>query len=239
MTFDVAENRTKFNPINGFCRRLASAAQSATVGIALVACLGAVGCGQTRGSAGANGSQLSPSASAVAFGNVTVGSSTSQLVTITAAGNKSVTISSVTASGTGFVVSPQSNLVLAPNQSFTVSVSFQPKSAGNATGELLVASNASNSSLAISLSADGVTQGAHSVTLSWQPSASAVIGYFVFRGSSASSLSQLNASAVASTSYTDSTIASGQTYVYAVRSIDASQVLSGYSNYVTVSVPAN
>lgn len=238
MKFEVAGNRTKFNLIARSCGRLPSAIRLAGVGVALSACLVAAGCGQTRGSGGANSAQLSPSASTVAFGNVAVGSSTSQLVTITAAGNKSVTIKSVSASGTGFVVSPQSNVVLGPSQSLTVSVSFSPTSAGNAAGQLLVASSASNTSLKISLSGDGVTSN-HSVTLNWQPGASAVIGYYVFRGANATNLSQLNTSAVSSTSYTDKTIADGQTYVYAVKSINSSSALSGFSNYVTVSVPGN
>jgi hypothetical protein len=238
MRFDVAGDRAKFNPINRFCERLPFGFRAAAVGVALAASFVAAGCGQTRGTGGANASQLSPSASDVAFGNVVVGSSTSQLVTITAAGNKSVTITSVRASGTGFVVSPQSNVALAAGQSLTVSVSFEPKSTGSAAGQLLVASSASNSSLKIPLSGDGVTS-SHSVTLNWQASPSAVIGYFVFRGSSAGTLAKLTAGAVASTSYTDKTIADGQTYVYAVKSINATNVLSGFSNYVTVSVPGN
>jgi hypothetical protein len=238
MRFKAAENHAKFNRINRFCGGLSSEVRAAAVAVALAASFVAAGCGQTRGTRGANASQLSPSSSAVAFGNVVIGSSTSELVTITAAGNKTVTINSVTASGTGFVVSPQSNVTLAAGQSLTVSVSFEPKSAGNAAGQLLVASSASNSGLKIPLSGDGVTS-SHSVTLHWQPSASAVIGYFVFRGSSAGTLAQLTASAVASTSYTDKTIADGQTYVYAVKSINSTNVLSGFSNYVTVSVPGD
>jgi hypothetical protein len=238
MRFDAAGNRTKFSVVSWFCGTLPSALHLAVVAVVLGASFCVAGCGQTRGSGGANGAQLSPSSSQVAFGNVVVGSSTSNLVTITAAGNKSVTISSVSASGTGFVVSPQSNVVLAPSQSLTVSVSFEPKSTGSATGQLLVASNASNGSLKISLSGAGVTS-SHSVTLNWQPSASAVIGYFVFRGSTTSTLSQLTTNAVASTSYTDKTIADGQTYVYAVKSINSSNALSGFSNIVTVSVPGN
>jgi Abnormal spindle-like microcephaly-assoc'd, ASPM-SPD-2-Hydin len=251
MKFKAVGNRTKSSVFSGLSGTLASAARLATFGVGLAVSLGVAGCGQTGGSPGANASgtgssgsqssQLSPSAAGVSFGNVTIGSSTSQLVTLTAAGKKNVTISNVTASGTGFVVSAKSNVVLAPGQSLTVSVSFEPKSAGNSAGQLLVASNASNSTLDIALSGAGVTQAAsgHSVTLNWQPSASAVTGYFVFRGSSASTLSQLSASAVASTSYTDKTIANGQTYVYAVKSIDSSDVLSGFSNYVTVAVPAD
>lgn len=253
MKFEAAGNYTKSNSVSWFHGRLSFAARWVTVGVALAASLGVAGCvglagspgGASTGSTGianaAQSSQLSPSSSGVAFGNVTVGSSTSQLVTLTAAGSKSVTISSVTASGAGFVVSPKSNVVLAPNQSVTVSVSFEPKSAGQAAGKLLVASNASNSSLQISLAGDGVTQtgGSHSVALNWQPSKSAVTGYFVFRGANSSSLAQLNAAPLASTSYTDKTVADGQTYVYAVKSVDSSSVLSSYSNFVTVAVPAN
>lgn len=250
MKFEAAANtRGNINVISGFPGRLGSSLRQAAVAVALAACFGISGCGQTGAASGANastsksslGSQLSPSSSAIAFGNVVVGASTSQLVTLTAAGTKSVTISSVSASGSAFVVSPQSHVALAPGQSLTVSVSFDPKATGSATGELVVASNASNSSMDIALSGDGVPQGSgtHSVTLNWQPSASAVTGYFVFRGPSATTLAQLNASALPSTSYTDNTIGSGQTYVYAVKSIDSSNVLSAFSNYVTVSVPAN
>jgi Abnormal spindle-like microcephaly-assoc'd, ASPM-SPD-2-Hydin len=239
MIFNAAGNPTKFNSVSRFWGGLASSTRLAALAVALAAFVAVGGCGQTGGSGGPNSAQLSPSASGVTFGNVTVGSSTSQLVTLTAAGGKSVTIASVTASGTGFVVSPKSNVVLAPSQSLTISVSFQPKSTGSATGQLLVASNASNSKLKIALSGDGVTGGNHSVTLNWRSSASAVAGYFVFRGSSANSLAQLSPGAVPSTTYTDKTIANGQTYVYAVKSIGSGNVLSAYSNYVTVSVPAN
>lgn len=183
-------------------------------------------------------SQLSPSSSGLAFGNVAVGTATSELVTLTATGSDDVTISSVSASGTGFSVSGQSNMTLAPNQSVTISVSFGPKAAGSSTGTLLVSSNASNSSLDISLSGDGVTSSSrHSVALNWHPSTSTVSGYVVFRGATGGSLSQLNVSPVASTSYTDTNVTSGQTYVYAVKSIDASNVMSNFSNTVTVTVP--
>ncbi|MGA9885268.1 MAG: choice-of-anchor D domain-containing protein [Candidatus Acidiferrales bacterium] len=229
--------------------RLAFASRSIIIGFALAASLGIVGCGYTgtpAGSASGTGSasgssqdsQLSPSSSGLTFGNVTVGSATSELVTLTVAGSNDVIISKVSASGTGFSVSGQSNMTLAPNQSLTVSVSFGPKAAGSSTGTLLVSSNASNSSLQIKLSGDGVAPSSHhSVALNWQASSSSVTGYFVFRGSSSANLSQLNVSPVASTSYTDTTVTGGQTYVYAVKSTDTSNVMSNFSNTVTVTVP--
>lgn len=103
----------------------------------------------------------------------------------------------------------------------------------------MVSSNASNSSLQISLSGDGVaTGGSHSVTLNWRASSSVVVGYFVFRGLSAGNLTQLNAIALPSTSYVDKNVAGGNTYVYAVKSMDASNVLSNFSSTVTVKIPS-
>jgi Cep192 domain 4 len=251
MRHDCARGITKRFSFNGHGNACASARRLLTLGVALASCLAAAGCigltgspgaggsgGGTGSSSGSQASQLSPSSAQVAFGNVTVGSSTSQLVTLTAAGNSNVTITSVTASGTGFSVSGPSNVILAPNQSLTISVGFQPKATGSATGKLVVSSNASNSSMQIALSGYGLAAGGnHSVALNWQASTSPVIGYFVFRGSTAANLSQMNVNAVASTSYTDRNVVNGHTYVYAVKSMDASNLLSSFSNTVTVTVP--
>jgi len=51
-------------------------------------------------------------------------------------------------------------------------------------------------------------------------------------------MAQLNAIALATTSYVDRTVANGATYVYAVKSIDANNVLSDFSNTVLVKVPS-
>jgi hypothetical protein len=127
--------------------------------------------------------QLSANTSNLSFGSLTVGTSSSQSVVFTNTGNSNVTISSVSASGTGFGASGGSNTTLAPNQSVTVTVNFNPQAAGAATGTLSVSSNASNPLLQIQLSGGGISQPVqHSVALNWDPSASAVIGYFVYRG---------------------------------------------------------
>jgi Abnormal spindle-like microcephaly-assoc'd, ASPM-SPD-2-Hydin len=236
---------------SGRSRKVTSAGRLAALAVTLSAWLFTAGCigvtgspnssgtsGGTGNSGGAQSAQLSPSSTQVNFGNVNVGSSTSQLVTVTAAGTANVTISSVAASGAGFSVSGGSNVVLAPNQSVTLSIGFQPGAAGAATGKLLISSNAANSTLQIALSGSGVAaSGSHSVALNWQASTSPVTGYFVFRGPSSSNLSQLNATAVPTTSYTDHNVVNGQTYVYAVKSIDSSNVLSNFSNPVTVTIP--
>src|ERR1022692_459213 len=166
--------------------------------IALAGLLGAAGCGLvglpgTSGGKGGTSSTavLTASSTKVNFGNVTVGASTAQLVTLTNTGKANVNISTVAATGSGFSASGGSNLILTPNQSVTISVNFDPPSAGGLQGTLSVSSNASNPMLQIGLSGSGLPQTGqqtvpHSVTLNWQPSLSQVIGYFVYRGTGAS-----------------------------------------------------
>jgi fibronectin type 3 domain-containing protein len=66
-----------------------------------------------------------------------------------------------------------------------------------------------------------------------------VVGYFVYRGPAADSLSKLITTADTSTSYTDTAVTGGQTYVYAVTSVDSSNVESAQSAPLTVSIPNN
>src|ERR1035437_2853919 len=163
--------------------------------IALAGLLGAAGCGLaglpgTSGGKGGTSSTavLTASSTKVNFGNVTVGASTAQLVTLTNTGKANVNISTVAVTGSGFSASGGSNVILTPNQSVTISVNFDPPSAGGLQGTLSVSSNASNPMLQIGLSVSGLPQTGqqtgqqtvpHSVTLNWQPSLSQVIGYFV------------------------------------------------------------
>src|SRR5579875_1996794 len=103
-------------------------------------------------------STLSASPTSLNFGNVTVGASSTQKITVTNPGPSSVKISQASISGTGFSLSgPTLPLTLSASQSTTFSVTFAPKSAGSATGSLVITSNASNSSLTIPLSGTGVT----------------------------------------------------------------------------------
>jgi fibronectin type 3 domain-containing protein len=62
-----------------------------------------------------------------------------------------------------------------------------------------------------------------------------VVGYYIYRGTGGSgSLFELSSGIVPSTSYRDSTVVSGQTYTYAVTSVDSSGVESVFSASVTV-----
>ena len=188
--------------------------------------------------------QLSASATNVNFGSVNVGSPTSQMVTVTSSANSNVSIAAV-ASGAGFSVSGSANMVLSPNQSAAIYVNFDPTAAGAATGNLSVTTSSSET-LQIALAGNGVApppaapspSQQPSVLLQWDPSASAVIGYFVYRGLNAGGpYAKLNGSVDPSSSYSDTTVANGQTYYYAVTSVNSSNVESGYSNQVSVTVP--
>ncbi len=78
----------------------------------------------------------------------------------------------------------------------------------------------------------------HSVNLNWNPSTSQVMGYNVYRGSTAGGpYAKLNSSLDPSTAFTDSTVASAHTYYYVTTAVNSSGVESGYSNQVQVAVP--
>jgi fibronectin type 3 domain-containing protein len=117
-------------------------------------------------------------------------------------------------------------------------VTFAPAAAGNATGNVTVSSNATNSPASIALSGSGVQPVQHSATLSWNASTSTVVGYHAYRGTiSGGPYTKLTSSANVSTTFTDSTVQSGQTYYYVVTAIDSSGVESVNSNQVPSTIP--
>jgi fibronectin type 3 domain-containing protein len=120
----------------------------------------------------------------------------------------------------------------------TLVVAFDPATSGAVTGTVTVASNAANSPATISLSGTGV--GSASVALSWIASTSSdIVGYNEYRGTALGSYSKVNSSLVAGTSYSDTTVQSGQdmTYYYVVTAVNSSGVESAYSSPASVRVP--
>jgi hypothetical protein len=183
--------------------------------------------------------QLSANPTSLNFGNIDVGSSSTLDVTLSNSGNSDISISSVTASGSGYSVTGGSNVDLTPGQTTTIAVTLNPGAAGSLSGSVSVVSNAQNSPLAISLSGTGVQSGSHAVSLTWTPSTSEVIGYYVYRGTNSTGpFSKLNPSSPdANTSYKDSTVANSTTYYYYVTSVDSSEVESVPSNQVSINIP--
>lgn len=188
------------------------------------------------GSAVAATYTLGISPTSLSFGNVTVGtSSPAETVTVTNTGNSSVTISSITQSGAGYLLSGGATPVtLAPSQKLTLSVTFDPTAAGSLNGSVSIASNASGSPAVINLSGTGV----HSVALSWNASTSAVTGYNVYRSTtSGSGFVKINSSLLSGLTYTDSNVTSGTTYYYVTTAVDSSGGESAYSNQASAAIP--
>lgn len=105
--------------------------------------------------------QLVCSPSGLRFGKVQVGQSETQLIALTNIGQTSVTISAERANPSQYSVSGL-NLpaVLTAGQSVTLSVIFAPTAIGWVGGTITFTSNASNSSLQLSLAGSGVTSDA-------------------------------------------------------------------------------
>jgi hypothetical protein len=101
--------------------------------------------------------QLTVNPTSINFGNAAVGSSTSRTVSLINPGNAPVTISQLTATGSGFGVSGASlPLTINAGGSSSVSATFAPTSAGSSSGTISIVSNAPGSPAAISLSGTGM-----------------------------------------------------------------------------------
>jgi hypothetical protein len=181
---------------------------------------------------------LNSSVSSLNFGNVNVSSSSTQNITMTNAGNSSVTIAQVMVAGAGFNSTGANGITLTPGQTTTITSTFAPSASGAATGKITVSSNATTSPANISLSGMGVTPTTHTVALSWAPAVTGVTGFrtyvsvvpggpYVEMGSVPSTTS----------AYTDSSVQSGQTYFYVVTAVDVNNNESLYSSEVAAIVP--
>ena len=181
--------------------------------------------------------QLTLSPTTLSFGNVDVGSTTTQASTLNASGG-SVTISSATSNNSEFSVSGISfPVTIAAGQSLTFDAVFSPSQTGSASGTLTFASNASDSQVGESVNGTGVNP-QYSVNLSWNASNSnGVVGYNVYRGTVANSYTKINPSLDGNTSYTDNTVSPVVNYYYAATSVNSSGQESGYSSPIEVSVP--
>jgi hypothetical protein len=181
---------------------------------------------------------LNASSTSLSFGSVNISNSSQQTVTFTNAGTGNVTISTVLLSGAGFNASGlPTGTILAPGQTGSLNVTFDPAAAGNVTGSITVASNASNGTEVIALSGTG-TSAVHSVALSWSPSASTVTGYNVYVSTvSGGSYTKLTSSPITAANYTDSGLQTAQMRYYVVTSVDSNNDESAFSNQVSALIP--
>jgi hypothetical protein len=181
---------------------------------------------------------LTVSPQSLAFGNVLIGTSAKQTVTLSNSSSTSITVSSIGITGTGFSqTGPTLPLTLSSGQSSSASVTFAPQNSGSVSGALQIGSNASNPSVSVALSGTGSTV-QHSVGVNWAASTSAVAGYNVYRGTvSGGPYSKVNTTLITGLTYTDNTVSSGATYYYVVTAVAADGTESSFSSQVQAVIP--
>lgn len=104
------------------------------------------------------------SSASVSFGNVAVGNTSTQSITISNSGSALLNIGGISASG-NFSQTNNCTAPVAPGSSCTVYITFSPGTAGNLTGVLSVPTNSSGSPQTVNLSGTG-TGSSVSVSLS-------------------------------------------------------------------------
>ena len=191
---------------------------------------------------------LTASPSTLNFGDVQVGQTSSQAITLTNPSGSTVVVSAPSLSGSGFSVKGLSfPLTLAAAQNASLTVVFAPTAVGTFSGNISLTANAGNSNATVTVSLSGTAP--HLVTLSWSASTSVVSGYNIYRASvstpppsscptpSVPSYQKLNSSRVAAAPFTDNSVQGGKSYCYAATAVDANGVESVFSNAVPATVP--
>jgi Abnormal spindle-like microcephaly-assoc'd, ASPM-SPD-2-Hydin len=180
--------------------------------------------------------QLALSPATLNFGAVTVGQTKSMTASLTATGS-SITVSNASLSTSEFTVSGISlPLTLAAGKTVSFTINFKPQSSGVATASGSFISNAANASVAQILSGTGAAAPQHSVSLSWNPDSS-VAGYNVYRSGASGGPYAKITSMNPDTTYTDSSVQSGQTYFYVTTAVDGSGRESMNSNQIQAAIP--
>jgi hypothetical protein len=181
---------------------------------------------------------LTISPSSLSFGNVTVGTTSSKTATFTAS-TAAVTISAATTTNQEFTLSGLTlPATIAAGKSISVGVNFKPTSSGSTSTRFSVTGNEQNSPVAFTASGSGVATIQHTVGLTWLPSASAVVGYNIYRGiATGGPYSKVNSSLIVTTSYSDATVKSGTSYFYVTTAVDSSGAESSKSNEVRAVIP--
>jgi hypothetical protein len=147
-------------------------------------------------------------------------------------------VSSASWNGTGFSLGGISFPVTIPaGQSVPFTVTFAPQTTGPVNGTVSFLSNASNSPTNETLGGSGVQATPHSVGLSWNPDASTVQGYYVYRGAQTGGPYAKISTLQPGTSYVDAGVLSGQTYHYVVTALGTNSQESAYSNEAVAVIP--
>jgi hypothetical protein len=160
---------------------------------------------------------------------------------LTSSGTQAVTVESTSLTGSGFSIGGLAfPVTVNPGQSILLQLEFVPTIAGAVSGQITISSNATaGGTMAIPVSGTGGVP--YAVNLTWAAptsSADAVVGYKVYRSiSGASSYQLLNSAVNTGTTFTDTTVANGQSYVYYVTSVDVAGGESVPSNTFDATIP--
>jgi Abnormal spindle-like microcephaly-assoc'd, ASPM-SPD-2-Hydin len=181
--------------------------------------------------------QLAVAPTALNFGDVTVGNTGTQALTLNATGAAVTVSSSASSSGQFSLAGAAFPVTIPAGQSISLNVVFAPQNNGPASGTLTFGSNAANTTSTESVSGTGTTP-VYTVGLSWSPSTSSVMGYNVYRGAASSGpFSKVNPSLNSTTAYTDNTVTTGQTYYYVTTAVNSSNVESAQSSPAEAVIP--
>ncbi|MGA9632042.1 MAG: choice-of-anchor D domain-containing protein [Candidatus Acidiferrales bacterium] len=102
---------------------------------------------------------LTVTPASVSFGNVAVGTTATQTITLKNTGTVNLTVSSATATGAGFSVTGFAAQTVGAGGTMTFNATFTPASTGSVSGSISVVTDASSSPTPISLSGTGTQPG--------------------------------------------------------------------------------
>jgi len=181
--------------------------------------------------------QLSISPANLNFGSVLLGTSKKAIATLSSS-SAAITIDSGSLSSSEFSVSGLSlPLSLGAGQTKSFTITFTPQSSGAASARLSFKTGSNG--VSASLAGSGIAAQQHSVSLSWEPSNSQVIGYNLYRGQqSGGPYTRMNTVVEASTTYVDNSVQGGQMYFYVVAAVAGSGKESAYSNQAQAAIPS-
>ena len=169
---------------------------------------------------------------------MTVGSSSSLSVTLTASGG-AVTVSSDRSNSSEFSITGLSLPVkIRPGKSVQATIQFTPNAPGKAEGKAGFFSNAGDSPTLEKLSGTGVAQQAHDTYLTWNPGSPDAVGYNIYRSQvHGGPYQRINSGLDSSPNYTDYNVVGGQIYYYVATEVNSQGQESGYSKEVRARIP--
>lgn len=188
---------------------------------------------------GISAGQLTSGAAALNFDAVTVGTSKTLTATLTAT-KSSVTVSSATSTSSEFRLGGISfPTTIAPGQSTSVTLIFTPRTSGVASGSISFISDAANTPTVETLTGSGTAATSHSVSLSWNSTSSAAVGYNIYRSATAGGpYTKVNSVLNPGANYVDTSVEGGATYYYVSTAVARSGVESKYSRQLRVVIPS-